>query len=254
MAKPTMKTWLHGTVLAVGAWGATPAAAEYAVYPPQDNGYRLQRASYQQPQAWNDNISLPPQIQPYDPNSQYGQAQQYGQPQSYGQYPQNNAQVPQNNLRYPRPAPQNDYQVFQNQDWQANRPVPAPARLSAERRAILDAAYRAIGTTYVWGGNSPREGFDCSGLTRFTHKKAQHSIPRTAAEQSKASRTISRNQLRPGDMIFFKTSGSQVNHVGIYVGNGNFIHAASGGGKVTLDDLRKNYWQQRLVKYGTFLA
>ena len=55
-------------------------------------------------------------------------------------------------------------------------------------------------------------------------------------------------------MIFFRTSGKKVNHVGIYVGDGKFIHAASGGGKVTLDDLRRAYWQQRLVKYGTFLA
>jgi cell wall-associated NlpC family hydrolase len=119
---------------------------------------------------------------------------------------------------------------------------------------LLKAAYRSLGITYRWGGNTPKEGFDCSGLTKFTHKNVHVSIPRTALEQSKASRTISRQQLKPGDMIFFRTSGKTVNHVGIYVGNGKFIHAASGGGKVTLDDLRRAYWQQRLVKYGTFLA
>ena len=79
-------------------------------------------------------------------------------------------------------------------------------------------------------------------------------IPRTAAQQSRASRTINRGQLRPGDMIFFKTNGRHINHVGIYLGNGRFIHAASGGGKVMTDDLRKSYWQKRLHKYGTFFS
>ncbi|OQX02523.1 MAG: hypothetical protein BWK73_42495 [Thiothrix lacustris] len=84
--------------------------------------------------------------------------------------------------------------------------------------------------------------------------KMHKELPRTAAEQSQASRTLSFEEMRPGDLIFFRTSGSTVNHVGIYVGRGNFIHAASGGSKVTLDNLSKTYWQQRLVKFGAFLA
>ena len=77
---------------------------------------------------------------------------------------------------------------------------------------------------------------------------------REAAEQSRASRTISFNQMRPGDLIFFRTSGSSVNHVGIYTGRGQFIHAASGGAKVSVDNLSRSYWQQRLVKFGRILA
>lgn len=143
-------------------------------------------------------------------------------------------------------------------------PAPSPVRLrkasrsnhrlSAQRRAILDSAFSALGVKYRWGGNSRREGFDCSGFTKFAYKNANINIPRVSREQSRVSRTIRRQDLRPGDMIFFKTSGRVVNHVGIYIGNGQFIHAASGGGKVTIDDLRKNYWQKRLVKYGTFVG
>jgi len=127
-------------------------------------------------------------------------------------------------------------------------------RLSSKRRAILDSAFSALGVKYRWGGNSRREGFDCSGFTKFAYKNANITIPRVSREQSRASRTLRRQDLRPGDMIFFKTSGRVVNHVGIYIGNGQFIHAASGGGKVTIDDLRKDYWQKRLVKYGTFVS
>lgn len=135
----------------------------------------------------------------------------------------------------------------------------APARsgahhLSHARQRVLQAARRQLGVRYRWGGNNPRQGFDCSGFTKHAMRSSNISIPRTAAQQSQASRTISRHQLRPGDMIFFKTSGRHINHVGIYLGDGRFIHAASGGGKVTTDNLRKPYWQKRLHKYGTFFS
>ena len=243
MGKLTTATWMQGAVLAFGHFGLIPGIAkadysDYAAYPPQAQPFQVQYAAYQQP-GWGGeqiNPDLPPEIQPYDP----GMApESHYQPQQAPRYQQQAHTLP--------------------ASW---RPTPPPAQavtalqayITPERRALMDAAYRALGVTYRWGGNTPREGFDCSGLTKFTHKNVNVSIPRTAAEQSQASRTISRQQLRPGDMIFFRTSGKTVNHVGIYVGNGKFIHAASGGGRVTLDDLRRGYWQQRLVKYGTFLA
>jgi cell wall-associated NlpC family hydrolase len=129
-------------------------------------------------------------------------------------------------------------------------PADAPAR-----RALLAQAHRSLGIPYKLGGETPREGFDCSGLTQFIYKQGNGiTLPRTAAEQSRASHTISFEQMRPGDLIFFHTSGRDVNHVGIYIGRGNFIHAASGGGKVTIDNLSKTYWQQRLAKFGSFMA
>lgn len=132
--------------------------------------------------------------------------------------------------------------------------APQQRPLPAERRAILDRAHQVLGVRYKYGGNSVREGLDCSALIQLTHKPLGRSIPRTAAEQSRASRTISRQELRPGDLIFFNTLGKGVSHVGIYVKNGNFIHAASGGGRVMVDNLSKSYWQKRIVKYGTFVG
>jgi len=126
--------------------------------------------------------------------------------------------------------------------------------VTPQRHALLTAAHRSMGVPYLYGGTSPKSGFDCSGFTQHSYQSVNVKIPRTAAQQSAASRTIRRQDLRPGDMIFFKTSGRKVNHVGIYVGNGKFIHAASGGGRVTTDDLRKNYWQKRLHKYGRVLS
>ncbi|HMT92893.1 C40 family peptidase [uncultured Thiothrix sp.] len=239
MGKLTTATWVPGAMLALGHLSLVPntAKADYATYYPQEDPYQIQRASYQPNNqrvfnGWTPKLDVPPDLQPYTDNNNQGfynpKTETY-RAQSY------------------QPA-QPSYQVAAPQT-----PVRSK-KLNPTRKEILKTAYQSLGITYRWGGNTPREGFDCSGLTKFTHKNVHLSIPRTALEQSRASRTINRRDLKPGDMIFFRTSGKKVNHVGIYVGDGKFIHAASGGGKVTLDDLRRAYWQQRLVKYGTFLA
>ncbi|QLQ31929.1 MAG: C40 family peptidase [Candidatus Thiothrix singaporensis] len=170
----------------------------------------------------------------------------------YAQYPYWNHTVPGvYQASYSQPYPSQSsfsqpYQPFSQQYEPADAPV---------RRALLAQAHQALGTPYKLGGETPREGFDCSGLTQYVYKNARGiTLPRTAAEQSNASRTISFEEMRPGDLIFFRTSGAAVNHVGIYIGRGEFIHAASGGGKVSIDNLSRTYWQQRLVKFGAFLA
>ena len=124
--------------------------------------------------------------------------------------------------------------------------------LSPQRQQMMKIAHQSIGTRYKWGGETPREGFDCSGLMQHTYKLSGIRIPRTAAQQRDASHRISRSQLLPGDMIFFKT-GRRSNHVGIYAGNGYFIHASSGSKRVKKEKLNTRYWNQHLVKYGTFL-
>jgi cell wall-associated NlpC family hydrolase len=133
---------------------------------------------------------------------------------------------------------------------QPYEPADAPAR-----RALLAQAHQAVGTHYKFGGETPREGFDCSGLVQYVYKNGNGvTLPRTATEQSRASRTINFAQMRPGDLIFFRTSGNSVNHVGIYIGRGQFINAASGSARVMVDNLSRPYWQQRIVKFGTFMA
>lgn len=212
------------------------ASAQYGYYP-ENSAVSFQQASYPvtayQPQQ---HFSAPPEILPYVPFDPRPLAvtQPYSQP-----FQPIQRTTPRTQINYPPPVP---------------RRTSFMSYLSAERQQVIAAAKRQLGIKYRWGGNTPRQGFDCSGFTKYTLKGVGASIPRTAAQQSKASRTISRRDLKPGDMIFFKTKGRAVNHVGIYLGNGNFIHAASGGGKVMVDDLRKSYWQKRLHKYGTFLS
>jgi cell wall-associated NlpC family hydrolase len=227
------------TALGLGTFVISSAAsADYGYY---DNnpraGVSFQQAAYQANAYQNNAFVSPPEILPYIP---------------FDQQPQHNLIQPhqaslQNTQRSYQPAPVSYYQPAPRQTHSARH-------LSAERQRIIAAAKQQLGIKYRWGGNTPRQGFDCSGFTKHAMKALGTSIPRTAAQQSKASRTISRRDLKPGDMIFFKTSGRYVNHVGIYLGDGHFIHAASGGGKVTTDDLRKSYWQKRLHKYGTFLS
>lgn len=226
------------TVLtALGNTGmASVAAAQYEQY----SGYVMQpvsyqQASYQPPAYRNNNYPPPPEILPFVPFD--------GSPMAGKNLLQPSQQVM-----------KRSYQP-QARSFQSNtRQVRPASHLSAQRQQIITAAKQQLGIKYRWGGNTPRQGFDCSGFTKYSLKGLGAKIPRTAARQSKASRTIRRGELRPGDMIFFKTKGRHVNHVGIYLGNGKFIHAASGGGRVMTDDLRKNYWQKRLHKYGTFVG
>jgi len=138
---------------------------------------------------------------------------------------------------------QNDTKQYRHYDYRS---------LSLQRQKMMKVAYQSLGSPYKWAGKNPREGFDCSGLMYYTYQQSGINIPRTAAQQRDASRTISQQQLVPGDMIFFKT-GKRTNHVGIYTGNGEFIHASTGSKRVKKDKLHYQYWQRSFVKYGTFL-
>ncbi len=119
------------------------------------------------------------------------------------------------------------------------------------RYTLLQTAHKQLGTRYLYGGTT-RQGFDCSGLVQYVYKHIQHPIPRTAAAQRDASKTIAYQELIAGDLIFFKT-GKKTNHVGIYIGNNEFIHASSGSKKVKVDNLDKKYWKQAFVKFGRYI-
>ncbi len=121
------------------------------------------------------------------------------------------------------------------------------------RNLMVQIATSTIGVPYKWGGNNPQRGFDCSGLMTYVHKNALGmKIPRTAAQQRNASRTINYAQLQPGDMLFFKT-GRNSNHVGVYIGDRKFVHAATGSKHVKVASMDNSYWHSRFVKFGTFL-
>lgn len=125
------------------------------------------------------------------------------------------------------------YMALMNKEMPVNR-----AQNNA--RAIIRAGYGVIGTPYVFGGTG-RGGFDCSGFTQYCFRRAGINIPRMADEQYYAGTKISPNQLRPGDLVFFTTYEAGASHCGIYIGNGQFLHAGSSTG-VTVANLWDSYW------------
>jgi uncharacterized protein YgiM (DUF1202 family) len=113
---------------------------------------------------------------------------------------------------------------------------------------LIDFAKSFLGTRYVYGGSSPK-GFDCSGFVSYVFSNFGFSLPRTADEQANVGDAVTRDSLEKGDLVFFKTLGSSIiNHVGIYIGNGQFIHASSGAGKVTISSLNEGYYLGHYVK------
>ncbi|NSW89306.1 MAG: SH3 domain-containing protein [Firmicutes bacterium] len=112
---------------------------------------------------------------------------------------------------------------------------------------IVNYAKKFLGVRYVWGGTSPN-GFDCSGLVQYVFRQFGISLNRVAADQAKQGTKVTRAQLKPGDLVFFNTdSDSVIDHVGIYIGNNQFIHASNGRGKVLIDPLNSGYYNGRLV-------
>lgn len=110
-------------------------------------------------------------------------------------------------------------------------------------------ASEQVGIRYKYGGATPNTGFDCSGLVQFAYQQAGQSVPRTSAAQYSASTRISLDEARPGDLLFF-ARWRKVNHVGIYIGDGMFVHAPSGGKHVTVGKMSNPYYQKHFVSAG----
>jgi hypothetical protein len=114
------------------------------------------------------------------------------------------------------------------------------------RDSIVKSARSYVGVPYAWGGNS-RRGIDCSGLTQAVYNLNGLSIPRTSGEQYNQGGVVSKENLRPGDLVFFATSGGRVSHVGVYAGNNSFVHAPSKGKTVTVTSLSDPYFSKVYV-------
>jgi len=114
---------------------------------------------------------------------------------------------------------------------------------------VLFLAISLVGTPYRYGGNTPAGGFDCSGLIGYVFRQAAAlSLPRTTRElQAMRGRDVRRAQLASGDLVFFGSRG-RVNHAGIYVGEGRFVHAPSSGGTVRMDTLDGPYWREHYLQ------
>lgn len=129
-------------------------------------------------------------------------------------------------------------------------PVRAPST-HGPRQRVVNTALAALGTPYRYGGDGPH-GFDCSGLVQYSHAAAGVRVPRVTTQQRRHARPVPLSRLQPGDLVFFHIE-PKGRHVGIYLGNGDFIHAPSSGKRVSISNLQQRYWQERLVAAGSYL-
>jgi cell wall-associated NlpC family hydrolase len=131
--------------------------------------------------------------------------------------------------------------------------VPASGTAASQEGAgIARVAVAQLGAPYRYGGAEPSRGFDCSGLVFYAHARQGVAVPRTAAEQFAAARSVDPADLEPGDLVFYRIVPRRrdVTHVGIYVGQGRFVHAPQSGrqvGEALLDD---PYWRERFAGAG----
>ncbi len=128
-------------------------------------------------------------------------------------------------------------------------PPAPPPRTSGEAVQVgiraATVAHEQLGRPYRWGGEDPGRGFDCSGLVQWSFGCVGVDLPRVVRDQKNAGRSITGDQLRPGDLLFFAVQGDRVSHVGIYLGGSRFVHAPRSGEAVREDSLDDPWWRQR---------
>lgn len=116
-------------------------------------------------------------------------------------------------------------------------------------QTLLKRGLALLGTPYRWGGSSPEAGFDCSGLVGYVFRTALGiELPRISRDMARDGERVERASLVPGDLVFFGRRGKRVDHVGIYIGEGRFLHAPSSGRDVTVSELDTGYWARRFLQ------
>lgn len=111
---------------------------------------------------------------------------------------------------------------------------------------LINTAMGMLGVPYRRGGSNAETGFDCSGFVRNIYSQVKgHLLPRVASEQAQATTKIEKRELQPGDLVFFNTMRRAFSHVGIYVGEGKFIHAPRTGASVRVESMQTSYWAHR---------
>lgn len=126
----------------------------------------------------------------------------------------------------------------------------APVRASRSSDSadeLIGSAMGLLGVAYRYGGTSASTGFDCSGFMQHIFRRSMGlNLPRTSAEQAKMGVGVSRGELQPGDMVFFRTmGGGRISHVGLYIGNDRFIHAPRTGKRIEITSLSNKYWNAK---------
>ncbi|MBM3204103.1 NlpC/P60 family protein [Candidatus Woesearchaeota archaeon] len=121
--------------------------------------------------------------------------------------------------------------------------------VSSSRQAVVRYALALKGTPYRWGKESPTEGFDCSGFVQHVFSRHGTRLPRTARQMANHLHPIDQHTRQPGDLVFFNTTGEPFSHVGIYVGNGAFVHSSSVRGQVIVSALNGHYWLEHFLGF-----
>lgn len=128
------------------------------------------------------------------------------------------------------------------------KPASKPAKEAKEMGVIAArTAERFVGIPYKWGGDNVVDGMDCSGFVRAVYNLCGLSIPRTSREQFTAGDLIVKEDLKDGDLVFFGASVDAINHVGIYVGNGRFVHAPRRGEEIKVSTVNESYFEKRFI-------
>ncbi len=113
---------------------------------------------------------------------------------------------------------------------------------------VVRTAYAQMGKKYRSGGASPQKGFDCSGLIWWVYKQNGYKVPRITVDQASAGYAVPKNQVRPGDIVVFRTGSSPRGlHTGIYAGGNSFIHSPRRGEKVRMESMSIPYWSNKLI-------
>ena len=143
----------------------------------------------------------------------------------------------------------------------ASPPLPEPlpalprgASPKTVRSAVVDTTRNMLGVRYRYGGSTPEQGFDCSGLVAYSYRRAGiHGLPRSARDLERRATAIPLDELLPGDLLFFRLGGTKTSHVAVYEGNRHFIHAPSSGKGVERIGFDHVYWGPRIGRAGRLL-
>lgn len=122
------------------------------------------------------------------------------------------------------------------------------AGVASRASDVVGGALNLIGVRYIYGGNTPKSGLDCSGFVRYVFQDTMGlTLPRRAEEMSRVGEKIRMDELKPGDLVFFNTMRRAFSHVGIYIGDNKFVHSPSTGSTIRVDEIDSGYWEKRFT-------
>ena len=134
---------------------------------------------------------------------------------------------------------------FEAESVLATRTTSEPLATTSRFQALTTYALTYLGNRYKYGGNNPSNGIDCSGFVKYVFNKVGVDLPRTAQQQASVGAIVRKSELKLGDLVFFNTLGRSLSHVGIYLGNGDFVHASGVKRGIQIDTLSTGYFAAR---------